>query len=669
MNRRILVVGIMVTVLGLLLFSSERSNAQDGGSSGRYHTIEIDTPQYIWELVSNSDGQVICRIIVDHPNRPTQDEISMLCAQEIYPPVVLPTFPPTMEAGTPVGPTPTSAVAAATPVATAVPFDLDNFFQGATLRLAAVRQLKRTIQIPLPDMILHVSDPVGSVGQAYIIISAYEPVYDQRITGIFGEINGQNFQCRGNRCQVPVRGNAILAFWAESSLGDKSRQYVATLREVTTDQGRRIELTSRDTEVVFQDSCAIVWGMTNYDIPDWAVFPPTPDDLRIMKPFQFLSAQLLSARIVDASDCPGQGFYENGAPNPCGLERASRTVIEWQNQYDVPIWDSGLRLGVPPRLIKALFEKETQFWPGNSGRGIDEYGLGQLSQAGADVALRWDNELFNSICKGLLLDCSTLYASLPGWLQATLRGGVMRAINADCPDCPNGVDLARAYDSVPIFTRILRANCHQVKFLAERRDVKPSYEDMWRFTLVSYHSGYQCLNEALFYTRFNRMEPNWENVSGFLKCPGATAYVDSVWEILAEFDRYHIKSPITSQPQTQPTFAPTIPPVPTRTLTPVPALGHIRVVIYVDFNGNQRPDPGEMVHDAPVEVSFADGTVLTGRTTEGEVRINLSGRTAGETATINLPGLYRSQRVRVTRDGEIPVIFRFDQPAVPPGLP
>ena len=151
-------------------------------------------------------------------------------------------------------------------------------------------------------------------------------------------------------------------------------------------------------------------------------------------------------------------------------ERNHQAVIDWQNQFDVAIWEAGRSLGIPPRLIKTLIEQESQFWPGNSRHIYNEYGLGQLSQSGADVALRWDNELFYNVCSGLVYDCSKIYGRLSSWMQATMRGGLMRSVNAECATCPHGIDEGRAYESIPMITRTLRSNCLQVNYLMDRHE-------------------------------------------------------------------------------------------------------------------------------------------------------------------------------------------------------
>jgi len=378
---------------------------------------------------------------------------------------------------------------------------------------------------------------------------------------------------------------------------------------------------------------------------------------------------------VKAPDCPGGGLTGTDAPNTCGLNQASQAVIDWQNQFDLAIWNAGHDSGIPPRLLKVLIEQESQFWPANARRIAYEYGLGQLSQAGADVLLRYDNDIFNMVCNSVFYDCSVVYGRLPSWAQATLRGALMKMMNSECATCAHGIDLMHAQESIPVLARTLRSNCRQVKYIMNTKGLKASYEDFWKMTFVSYHSGYDCLAAALDAMHYNDYPADWENVSLFLQCPGASTYVNEAWKSLDEFDLYrlprkdedNIVSLATLVPKPTPTPSPTVivPPTP----TVIRSMAHILTLVYIDKNGNQYPDEDEKVDGIDVQAQFEDGSTLTTRTVNGEAVFDLAGRPVGGNVTILLPDLYRSQKVRVKQDGEIPVIFRLVEPIIPPVLP
>jgi hypothetical protein len=348
-------------------------------------------------------------------------------------------------------------------------------------------------------------------------------------------------------------------------------------------------------------------------------------------------------------------------------------VIDWQNQFDVAIWAAGRDIGIPPLILKTLIEQESQFWPGNSIRAFYEYGLGQLSPVGADVALRWDNELYATVCSAVFYDCSYAYGRLPSNAQALMRGGLMTVFNSECATCPHGIDLDKAQESIPVLARTLRSNCYQVNYIMDMNGLESNYEDLWRMTLVSYHSGFQCLNSALVTLKYNNLEPVWDNLEGLLTCPGSQFYVNEFTNSLNQFDAYRLPHPeretMISPPIFVPTATPTVGPTPTITPTVVRSMARIRVLVYIDTNGNQYPEESEKVNDILVQAQFQDGTLMNDQTERGEVIFDLTGRPVGEDMIVALPDLYRTQKVRVIQDGEIPVVFRLEEPVVPPVLP
>ncbi len=659
MKRRVFFLGVLLAVFCLLIGNSHGNTTAAGdGYTSRSKSVEIKVVQYVWELVSNRDGRVICEIVIEHPNRPTNQETITICAEQIFPPEVIPT-----------------SSATPTPGPVPGPFDLAEFFRTVTFRFVDTRELVRTVQVPVSDMIVNLIVPPYRPGAFFVSIYAYEPVRGEKITEIRGNLNGWEFFCPSTRCDVPISTDSVLEFWANSSYGDESQHTLATLRVVRTDQDQRIELSSLEPIQLYQDACSAIWGMPRYQLPAWSELPVLPDELNTMKPYQYLAGKLIFNGVVNAQDCPGGGLLTDGAPNACGLERASQAVIDWQNQFDVAIWDTARQTGIPPKILKVLIEQESQFWPGNARRLAYEYGLGQLSQAGADVVLRYDNDLFNTVCNGLLYDCSIAYGRLPSWVQATVRGGLMKVMNSECATCANNIDLVHAQDSIPILARTLRSNCRQVKYIMDTKGLKSSYEDMWRLTFVSYHSGYECLATALDYLRYNDLPPVWANISPLIGCPGSQFYVNEAWKSLDEFDLYKIQRPdretLTALAEfvvrPSPTPIPTV--VPTATPVVVRSLARIRVLVYIDRNKNNYPEESEKVNDIAVHAQFQDGSAASALTQKGEAVFDLSGRPVGGDIVISLPDLYRTQKVRVVTDGEIPIIFRLEEPVVPPVLP
>ena len=201
MKRRVLTLGVLLAISAVLIFGIQGSNADDGKTS-RFKTVEIKTTQYIWELVSNQDGHVICQAIVNHPTRPSNEETIQICADQIFPPLANPRIPQ-----------------AHTTHANPVPFNLADFFRSVNWRFIATQELTRTIKVPLPEIIVNLTVPPDQSAPYYAIIAAYEPVFGERITGISGMLNGVAFTCPSERCEVPIKTDSVLEFWATSSFG------------------------------------------------------------------------------------------------------------------------------------------------------------------------------------------------------------------------------------------------------------------------------------------------------------------------------------------------------------------------------------------------------------------------------------------------------------------
>jgi hypothetical protein len=643
-----IMLGILFGFLAVFLLGVTNVLAQDGDGK-RNRTIEVESTQYVWHLITNSTGAKVCEVIIEHPGTPTRDEALTICGSAIYPPTVTPTRQP-----------------GATPEPTAQAFDINRYFQTVSWKLIESRQFKRTVQEALPAIIVNIVAPPGPLSQPYVLLQAYEPVLEYQIAEIRGTVGVDEFVCPGTPCRLMLTRDSLITFWAVSTSGDESQRITADVRYVLQSDGYYVNIVGITPFPESNDTCAAVWGVRPLGVPTWSQFPVTPSDLNTQKVLYYLANRLMRVGIVNAADCPGGGYFSPTSPNTCGLERSQQAMIEWQNQFDPVIYTSAYEFGVPPRIIKSLIEQESQFWPGNSRLFVFEYGLAQMNQLGADVSLRWDHDLFDRVCSGLFSDCDKKYASLPFWMQATLRGGLMRIINAECATCEYGIDLFTAQQSIPIIAQTLRANCQQVEFITEQRKITASYEDMWKFTLVSYNGGYQCLVDALSETQKFNEPVTWANVSSRLTCERSREYVDSFWSNLTTFDQYIIPM-APDQPAALPTFAPTA--VPTAVPTPVLARSTLRVLVYVDLDGDGAVDEDERVDGVTVVVRYEDGTSETKTVSQGEANFNLGGKQIDSSLTVSLPALYRVYRTRIPAEGEVLVIFRLEEPPLPPVLP
>jgi hypothetical protein len=88
--------------------------------------------------------------------------------------------------------------------------------------------------------------------------------------------------------------------------------------------------------------------------------------------------------VVDASTCEHNGLANNVTANECGLQAAEPKIEYWQNQFDQEILAVSHEDDIPAHLLKNVFLKESQFWPGEY-TSANEVGLGQFTENGADT--------------------------------------------------------------------------------------------------------------------------------------------------------------------------------------------------------------------------------------------------------------------------------------------
>ena len=132
--------------------------------------------------------------------------------------------------------------------------------------------------------------------------------------------------------------------------------------------------------------------------PEWLTTPKQSEELSSDIPYTYLATNLIMQGAVDASACADGGLLPGGdGVNQCGLEKSRPAVIEWQNQFDELILSTAQETAVPARLLKNLFARESQFWPGIY-QGAADVGLGQLTEDGADTTLFWNDSFYEQFC-------------------------------------------------------------------------------------------------------------------------------------------------------------------------------------------------------------------------------------------------------------------------------
>ena len=535
--------------------------------------------------------------------------------------------------------------------------------------------------------------PIGVVAQPYVILTAFSSLPSSVSVTIRGFVNTDEFICTQSPCAIPLQTSSRLVFAAYADAGESSETVIASVSVTQTDAGYIVTIESVSQFTAFNNSCSTAWGIFEQNNATWDDFVQFPHELHTRKTLHNLATQLILNGIVDASDCPAGGLSLGlNWPTACGLERATAAMIEWQNQYDEYIWLASKDHGIPPKILKTLIEVETQFWPGNARRFLDEYGLGQVNQLGIDVLLRRDPTFYQLVCPAVLSDCFRSYVSLSPQEQAMVRGAVISLfVDASCPTCEYGFDLNKAKESVALLAMLFRANCQQVDYILSISVVpdpdadaatatasvataaaggsadSTSYEDLWRFTFLSYHSGLSCFQNAVIATRRDDLPVTWENLEERIECRGGADYVNAFMNNLFAFDLYLLDTADTGEVLAAPTIIPTRTPVPTPTVYISSAT--VRVQVFMDRNANQTPEEGEWIDAMTVLLETSTNEQITQRTQNGIAVFDMSGFTPGIGVNVSLPGLYRNERFALPEEGEVVVTFMFEAPPLPTTIP
>jgi hypothetical protein len=482
-----------------------------------------------------------------------------------------------------------------------------------------------------------------------------------------GILNHTNeFICPGAFCELPLERDSVITFRAYSSDGTVSSPVNATIRVALTDAGYTLKIDTLEPTRLFIDSCSQVWGFEGASSGEWSVFPQSPRLLNTDKNLHYLASELVSAGLVDVSNCPGGGYGPEGL-NGCAIEKAMPVVLEWQNQYDFNVWLAGRDHGIPPKILKTLIEVESQFWPGNSRFFMEEFGLAQINQLGTDALLRWDKDFYDRVCPNVLGDCSERYLRQPTDLRAMLRGYVLRTMDAECPTCRYGMDMVKAQKSIHTIARALRSTCVDTNLILDTYDFQASYEELWKYTLATYHSGFQCMQDGIETSLVVNAEQNWSSVANVIPCSGTRDYVENFWAALGGFEAGRLTPGESKAGLVAPVFLATRTPVP----SPTPNVSHakIKVQAFIDLDGDGLPSGDEWLDGILVQLHLASGALLEGRTDDGEVNFDLTGYPIGMRLTTDLPGLYRSVTFDLPQQGTVPVVFIFTRPELPAGLP
>jgi hypothetical protein len=504
----------------------------------RFAVITQDYTSYKWWLSAWEDNKVVCTIKIDHDGLPTGDEIYGDCGKALYD-KWLATKP--------------------CPQSETDPKICAGYYLHFVRSEAAQRDVGVKLSPPVVWVTLEGCVPYKSTFRCdtlpTLVLTSEEPLEGEYITGIAGRIDNKPFTC-DPACQVDLgptdEAGLNIEFWAYSSYGDSSDLFQARVRVVQSDDPADhfwyADVLSDRWRGVPLAGCSQIWNVfpSVGGTPDWLSTPQRPEDLATSISYEYLAANLIERGAVDASACGDGGLLGDGLASPCGLEVARPAVNDWQNRFDDLIFSVAQETGISARLIKNIFSRESQFWPGAIS-GHPEAGLGQMTEGGADTILMWNPSFYEQFCPSVLDQsvCKSKIYPKPAnewkWMglddtqRSLLRSTLVQSVDAICPNCQLGIDLGKAENSVAVFAQTLVASCGQTGMVIDLNygsatGKSATYEDLWRFTLVNYNAGPGCLGLAVDKTSSMGEPLNWESVSSHLTpaCQGVLDYVSDI---------------------------------------------------------------------------------------------------------------------------------------------
>jgi hypothetical protein len=417
--------------------------------------------------------------------------------------------------------------------------------EGVYIYLVAITPKERevVVELPKPTVWLTLEGcPQTTVDEIcpslpILVFTGEEPLPDQSIVAIQGIYDGRLLLPREHlSLQMRPRAGALQWVWAiRTAIGEHYCARYGQSASCSGGSGWYVDVISSQYQGEQLTSCARIWE----------AFPPagtppnwlsTPDHFELLasgEPYFYLAGRIITQGLVDVASCPGGGLLPNGYADACGLE-GSPVIEVWQNQFDPA--SSVNESGVPAQLMKNLFAQESQFWPGMF-RVPFEFGLGQVTDQGADAIFMWNPVFFDQFCPLVLSSdaCSRGYLGLTVPDQAILRGALALQAKADCVNCPTGVNLDDTYFTVSLFANMLKAKCAQVArtvFTATNQMAGrvASYEDLWRLTVANYHAGPGCTAFAIHQAWQTAGKLDWGTVSTRFTepCRGVVPYVEQI---------------------------------------------------------------------------------------------------------------------------------------------
>ncbi|MEN4011696.1 MAG: hypothetical protein ROW48_06650 [Bellilinea sp.] len=548
--KRLALLGVILVLAGGLLTATLPAPAPvfaeqpTPEAPKRLTSLKVNYTQHEWWLVRWKNNEITCRFLVEHEGLPIADEIRVWCGNTLYN-EWLATPPCTL----------TSPEQTAQTCKGLYLFEFSSY--------PASKDVE--VELPLPSAWVSITgctpQPPGNRCDSLpnLLLTGEEPLPNEMIISIQGQINGEPFVCHGEACAIPLQptgqGGINIEFWADSSYGDASKKYSALVRVIPQGDFMSPDGASSDAPLFYVDVLSTQWrgGAQASCLDVWQSFPPvggpapwltTPDDPQALYSavsLYYLAGMLIANGEVDASECRDGGLQTPLTASECGVRAAYEQVLAWQNQFDEEILQVALDSGVPAQLLKNIFSRESQFWPGIY-RNYKEAGLGQLTEMGADAVLLWNPSFFDAFCPLVLHQsrCNLGFGNIKEEERVMLRGALVGKVNAACDECPAGIDLSQAHFSIQVFAEGMIGNCEQVgrifsNLTGRAAGASASYEDLWRFTLVNYNAGSGCLSNAMRQLIALGQPLTWDNLAPKLEpaCQGAIKYVNDISEKLS----------------------------------------------------------------------------------------------------------------------------------------
>jgi hypothetical protein len=345
---------------------------------------------------------------------------------------------------------------------------------------------------------------------------------------IFVQIGADNYEFDTSPAEIylptTTSEGIYFEYWAQSSSGLILAENKFRMRNELSGNEYYLELLGSQWEHE-APGCAVAWNVfpprSLYET-GWAQPIANPDDLFTSIDYTLLAGRLIWEGVVNAENCEDNGLLANGAANPCGMEAAEAEVLIRQNTANAAIQKASYEAYVPARLLKGLIGQESQFYPNWVREG--EYGLGMLTEKGADMLLNWNEPFYMEKCSEIYNKdyCRNGYENISVDYKAHLIGYVMQDIGTE--------------QEYRLLAETMYAGCYQTgQMVRNYTDMEPNevadYATLWRITMGMYHAGCGCLGNAIEAA----WEPDsqtlsWVNIAANLKgdCSNAVDYFDKV---------------------------------------------------------------------------------------------------------------------------------------------